>query len=60
MSKENLDVVWGVTAIAEVIGRSERSTYHLLSEGQIPARKVGNHWCASRKKLERFFEEDAA
>jgi len=45
------DLVWGCAAIAEVIGRSERSVFHLLSRGLLPAKRVGGRWCASRRKL---------
>jgi hypothetical protein len=45
------DLVWGASAIAKVIGRSERSTFHLLSNELLPAKRVGGRWCASRRKL---------
>ena len=49
------DLIWGVEEIAEAIGREERATYHLLSKGQLPARKVGGRWVASRDRLMKFF-----
>ena len=45
------DLVWGAGAIAKVIGRSERSTFHLLEKQLLPARRVGGRWVASRRKL---------
>ena len=45
------DLVWGATAIAKVIGRSERSTFHLLEQQLLPAKRVGGRWVASRAKL---------
>ncbi|WP_281930901.1 DNA-binding protein [Roseibium album] len=58
---EPLGVIWGVAAIAQVIGRTPRQTYHALEKGALPAQKVAGRWCASRKKLEQLFEgEDAA
>ena len=58
---ETLDLVWGCAAIAKVIGRTERATFHMLESGDIPARKVGSkRWVASRKALEAFFAEVAA
>jgi hypothetical protein len=45
------DLVWGARDIARVLGRSERSTFHLLESGHLPARRVGGRWCASRRKL---------
>lgn len=55
-----LDLVWEVSRIASVIGRTERQTFRLLETGQLPARKVGGRWCASRSKLVAFFMEPAA
>jgi hypothetical protein len=45
------DLVWGAGAIAKVIGRSERSTFHMLASRLLPAKRVGGRWCASRRKL---------
>jgi len=45
------DVIWGCARIAEVIGRSERSTFHLLEQHLLPAKRIGGRWCASRRKL---------
>lgn len=36
-----LDVLWGVKAIADYIGRSHRETYHLIKLKIIPTRKAG-------------------
>jgi hypothetical protein len=55
-----IDLVWGVEAIAAVIGRTPRQAYHLLASGHLPARQVGNRWVAERGKLVEFFREDAA
>lgn len=52
------DILWGATAIAAAIGRSERSTFHLLEAGELPARKVAGRWCASRKKLHAHLAGD--
>lgn len=45
------DPIWEVKNIANVIKRSERQTFHLLSSGQLPAKKVGERWVASKRKL---------
>jgi hypothetical protein len=50
-----LNLVWGAEAIAAVIGRTPRQTFHLLDGGQLPARKVGGRWVAERGKLVAFF-----
>lgn len=55
-----LDLIWEVSEIAKIIGRTERQTFHLLSGGQLPAKKVGGRWVAERNKLIAFFMETAA
>lgn len=45
------DIVWEVAEIAKVIGRTERQTFHILTSGSLPAKKVGGRWVASRRKL---------
>lgn len=59
---EPLDIVWGAREIARLIGMTPKAVFHMLERGQIPARKVGRRWCASRAALREFFErtEDAA
>lgn len=59
-SPEPLDLVWGCKAIAKVIGRTERATFHMLAAGELPARQVGQRYVASRRALEAFFTEVAA
>jgi hypothetical protein len=48
---ESPDIVWGAAAIAAIIGRSGRQTFHLLEIGALPGRKLGGRWVASRRKL---------
>ncbi|MEW9614278.1 DNA-binding protein [Shinella sp. S4-D37] len=62
VSASSLDLIWEVSEIAKLIGRTERQTFHLLNAGQIPpARKVGGRWVVERGRLIRFFMEgDAA
>ena len=57
---EKLDLVWGVEAIAEIICRSDRQTFHLCSTGSLPAKKVGGRWVAERSNIINFFKEIAA
>jgi len=57
---EEYDLLWGVKAIAKPIKRTERQTFHMLTRGELPAKKVGGRWVASRKKLREFFEEVSA
>lgn len=53
---DKLDLVWGAAAIAALIGKTPRATFHILEQGQIPCRKVGAQWVASRKALVQHFE----
>lgn len=56
-----LDLIWGADAIALELGRTRRATFHLLENGDIPARKVRGRWVASRGALRRHFEgEDSS
>ncbi len=52
------DLCWGADAIAKEIGRSRQATFHLLAIGELPAKKVGGRWCASRSRLKALFLED--
>ena len=54
-SESKLDLVWGAVAIGRVIDRKPRQTFFLLESGQLPARKCGGRWCASREALRRHF-----
>ncbi|EKF41665.1 hypothetical protein NA8A_13649 [Nitratireductor indicus C115] len=63
MSEEKeLDLVWGVQAIADIIGRSYQQTYHMIAGGKLPmVKQIGERYVVSRSKLIAFFmEEDAA
>lgn len=57
---ESIGLIWGAKNIAKHIGRSQRQTFHMLQEGQIPAKKIGERWVADPKKLEQFFSEAMA
>ena len=55
-----LDLIWGVSEIAKVIGRTERQTYHMLQSGNLPiVKQIGERYVASRSKLIAFFMEEA-
>lgn len=54
-ASDTLGLVWGVAKIAELIGRTRRQTYHLLSCGAVPAAKIGNRWVTSRESLRQTF-----
>lgn len=54
------DLVWGVDEIANVIGRTRSATWHLLSKGLLPAKKVGKNYVASRSGLIADLTQPAA
>jgi hypothetical protein len=48
------EFAWGTAAIAKIIGRTERQTFHLLGAGKLKTpKKVGGIWCANRAALRR-------
>ena len=49
------DLLRGVKAISQFINENERSTYHKLSIGQLPAGKEGNQWVASKTVLRKHY-----
>nr|WP_085043836.1 hypothetical protein [Ensifer aridi] len=59
-ASSSIELIWGAAEIAKVIGRSQRSTFHMLDSGELPAKKVGGRWVAERGQLLRFFMETAA
>jgi hypothetical protein len=60
LDSEILDLLWGAAAIAATLNRTARQTFHLLEAGELPARKVGGRWVASRKALREHFEGERA
>jgi hypothetical protein len=58
---QSLDLIWGVQAIADVIGRTYQQTHHMISTGKLPmVKQIGERYVVSRAKLIAFFTEDAA
>ena len=43
--------VWGCKAIAKLIGKSERATFHLLEQRALPAEKIAGQWAALPSRL---------
>lgn len=59
--KPPLDLIWGASDIGKAIGRTRRSTFHMLENGELPAaRKVSGRWVIERNKLVEFFTGEAA
>jgi hypothetical protein len=56
----NPDFIWGADAIAVEIGLSKRATFHLLSQGRLPAKKVGARYVAHRGRLRAYLLGDEA
>ncbi len=56
----SMELIWGAEEISKLIGRSTRATFHMLDNGELPAKKVGGRWVAERSKLIAFFMETAA
>jgi hypothetical protein len=54
-AKENLDLLWGASAIAAYIGVDQRRAFYVLEEGRIPAKRIGSRWVASCQKLREHF-----
>lgn len=52
--------IWEVRNIAKVIKRSERQTFHLLTTGALPAKKIGDRWVSTRRKLLNAIVGEAA
>lgn len=60
METKQIDLLWGPKAIGEAIGLSYFQAYRALERGDLPAKKVGRRWAASRDVLESFFKDAAA
>jgi hypothetical protein len=55
---EELDLVWGAEEIARVLNRTPRQVFHMLKQGELPARKIAGRWVATRKNLRELFDLD--
>jgi len=51
----DLGNLWGADAIGRTIGKTAKSTYHMLESGRLPARKIGGLWVVRRVDLEKHF-----
>lgn len=49
------DLLRGVKQISEFIAEDERSTFHKLSRGVLPAGKEGKQWVASKEVLRKHY-----
>ncbi|MAY61560.1 MAG: hypothetical protein CML29_05055 [Rhizobiales bacterium] len=56
---KELDLVWGVQGIADIIGRSYQQTHHMIRTGKLPVvKQIGERYVVSRQKLVAFFMEE--
>ena len=59
MSEDNtLDLLWGAAKIADYLNIPERKCFYILQTRQIPAKKIGDCWVASKKTLQAHFERE--
>jgi hypothetical protein len=49
--------IWGASAIARVIDRTEGQAFYLLKAGHLDADKVGGTWTSTPRRLLRSFQE---
>ncbi|MGC4903116.1 helix-turn-helix domain-containing protein [Micromonospora echinospora] len=52
-------VVYSVREVARLLSLSLGSTYALVREGQIPARKLGGRWVIPKKRFHDWLNETA-
>ncbi len=45
------DLMRGVGAIAAFLGMTPRQTYHILTQGHLPAFKMGDVWCCRKSTI---------
>jgi excisionase family DNA binding protein len=52
-----MPAVYTVAQVAELLGLSTTSTYGLVREGAIPARKLGGRWVIPRQRFHDWLNE---
>jgi hypothetical protein len=59
MSGETIsgDLLWGVRAISDEIGQTERQVHYQLEHGLLPGGMQGGRWVASREVLREHFKQ---
>ena len=50
-----LDLLWGVLAIARYCNLTKRQAFHALEKHRLPAGKIGGRWVASKAALVAHF-----
>ena len=59
-TQEAPDLLWGAEEISKVIGRTVTQTQYLLRTEKIPAKRVGERYVASKRKLIEYLLGEAA
>ncbi len=57
---QNLDLCYGLEAIAKAIGLGTRQVQHLHDKGELPTFKMGRTVCARRSTLANHFAAQEA
>ena len=53
------DLVWGAEEIGKEIGLEPHQVFYKLARGQLPAKKIGTLWVASRSQLKAHLTGEA-
>ena len=53
----NVDLLYGVRAIGEVLGLTEKQADHLIRDGRIPTFKLGGRVCSRRSVLNGWLDQ---
>jgi len=51
--------IYGVTPIAAALGLTKSKTYYALSQGHIPATKLGKIWVTTPRRIRDWLNSDA-
>ena len=54
---KTVDLLYGVPAIADYLGVTKRTAYHLVETGRIPFFRMGKILCSRRSKLMAAMEQ---
>ena len=52
------DLLWGALRIGQAMNITERQASYKLESGQLPAKKIGNRWVASKTAILKLLSVD--
>jgi excisionase family DNA binding protein len=58
--QKGLTLLWGARSIAAALNISERKCFHLLENGELPAKKIGGSWVLPREAISQIFDNSSA